>query len=159
MSYPSKFTPEARKAIVNSLKAGDFLEVAAAKAGVSARTAHEWMKRGGRGEKGYAEFLTDVEAANAHAESAYRGILNKAASEGTWQAAAWVMERRFPQRWQLKVREGVENEHRAFIEALRGELTSAEFGRVCEAVENIERRKRLALSVSATEIETEGVDV
>lgn len=155
-----KFTKQTRDAIVASLRSGNFLETAAAKAGVSSRQVRTWLAKGAAGEPSYVEFLRDVEAANATAESAFQSVLNRAAQEGTWQAAAWTLERRFPQRWQLGVRKTIEEEHRAFIESLRAELTTAEFERVVEAVESIERRRRLALSVSDGDaIEADGENV
>lgn len=44
MARPTKLTPETIKAVVVPIRAGNYLETAAAFAGVSKRTLHGWMK-------------------------------------------------------------------------------------------------------------------
>ena len=49
-------------------------------------------------ESAYAEFFDLVEQAKAHAEMDNVRII-KRASKKTWTAAAWLLERAYPERW------------------------------------------------------------
>ena len=51
------------------------------------------------GEAKYLKFKKDVEIARAEAEVESVQMVKMAARNGTWQAAAWYLERSFPQRW------------------------------------------------------------
>ena len=95
--------PKIGEDIITAIKAGNYLHVAAAFAGVSKDTYFDWMKRGARDiragrETVYARFSAGVDQALAHAEvhsvAAIRG-----ATKENWQAAAWLLERRHPDRW------------------------------------------------------------
>jgi hypothetical protein len=108
----TKLTPEVKEKILSALTAGNYQEAAAAYAGIDQGTYYRWMERGrierdrvNSGEKPlkaetiYREFREAVETARAQAEVRNTGIINKAANDGTWQAAAWYLERSHPQRW------------------------------------------------------------
>ncbi len=69
-------------------------------AGVSKVTLYGWLKLGAREEEGpHVEFLNAVEKAQAEAEMRDLDRVDAAAEAGAWQAAAWRLERRSPQRW------------------------------------------------------------
>jgi hypothetical protein len=78
---------EAVAQLVSMLRAGNYLEVAAIAAGV---TVDELLE--------HEDVVAEIEAARAEAE--VRGIarIATAASEN-WQAAAWLLERQYPDRW------------------------------------------------------------
>lgn len=100
---PSKFTPTIKAAIIASLEQGNYQEVAAAQAGVSRTTLGKWLTRGrAEGEGEYYDFLQAVEQAKAKAEGDALNIIRNAALNGTWQAAAWFLERSKPERWRLR---------------------------------------------------------
>jgi hypothetical protein len=50
-------------------------------------------------ERGFFEFCEAVKKAEAEAEAAAVVQIKAAASSGTWQAAAWFLERKFKDRW------------------------------------------------------------
>lgn len=50
-------------------------------------------------EAAYFQFWREIKKAEAEAEAAAVLHIKKAASEGTWQAAAWFLERKHKQRW------------------------------------------------------------
>jgi len=87
------------KRIVDSLKAGNTVRQAAAAASVSTATFMAWKARGRRGEPRYVEFLEHCEKAEAEAEGEAVKIVRDAALDGTWQAAAWWLERRRWRQW------------------------------------------------------------
>lgn len=102
MARPSKLTPEVHQKIVELVRAANTVEVAAETAGISQPTFYGWMargKQGGRGNAAYARFREDVEQARIEAESLLVLRVQKAAAKGSWNAAAWLLERRWPERW------------------------------------------------------------
>ena len=88
------------------------IEGAAALNGISATTYYNWMRHGkpmtdweAEGnrldpeDETFAILYRNVNQALAHLEVRSFEIVQKAANAGTWQAAAWILERRFPARW------------------------------------------------------------
>lgn len=101
---PTKLTREIREKIVEAIRAGAYLETAAALAGIDRVTLHRWLKAGARQKRGELwEFCNAVEKALAEAEMDDLYIIKRAAQEN-WQAAAWRLERKFPERWGRKDR-------------------------------------------------------
>jgi len=97
---PTKLTPLIQEEVCKALKAGMYMETAAAYAGIDKDTLYDWLKKGARGESPeHAKFSDAVKRAVAEAELTDLLMIKKAASEGTWQAAAWRLERRFRERW------------------------------------------------------------
>jgi len=78
---------------------GAYIETAAAYAGINKSTLYDWMKRGARAKSGkYKEFSNAIEKALAESEMRDLAVIAKASQEN-WQAAAWRLERKFPDRW------------------------------------------------------------
>jgi hypothetical protein len=103
---PTKLTEEVTRRIINSIRAGNYLETSAAYAGIGKVTLFDWLRRGSRQTCGvHREFWEAVEQALAEAEVRDVYIITKAA-ERNWQAAAWRLERKFPGRWGRKVEIG-----------------------------------------------------
>lgn len=116
MARPTKLNFDTHNKIITAIRAGNYIETAAAYAGVNKSTLYEWLKRGERekqrvaensrygirkSEEPYVEFSNAVEKALAEAEIRDVAIIAKAAQE-QWQAAAWRLERKFPDRWGRK---------------------------------------------------------
>lgn len=102
---PSKLTDETQKIIVDRLVRGNFQNEASAGAGIDAVTFCRWMEKGQRDEpqfERYRQFRQAVIVANAECQDVQLTRINRAASIGTWQAAAWILERRFPEEWGRK---------------------------------------------------------
>ena len=98
----SKLSPEVQEQIVRLIKVGNTNEVAADAAGISRATFFSWMDRGkkvGKTNKPYRDFREAVEQARAEAEATLVARIAKAAQNGSWSAAAWLLERRAPERW------------------------------------------------------------
>lgn len=103
---PSKLTPETQQKIVQAVASGNYLETAAAYGGITYTTFNNWMNRGeSRERKDYIEFFEAVKKAEADAEVLRVARISKAANEGNWQADAWYLERRYPNRWGKRVSE------------------------------------------------------
>jgi transposase len=99
---PPKYDSEIAGKVIEFIRHGNYVETAAAAAGLSKVTLYEWLKKGARSKDGeFREFLNAVEKAQAEAEARDVLLISKAAQE-CWQAAAWRLERKFPDRWGRK---------------------------------------------------------
>ena len=98
MAAKSKLTPELQEKVVNLLRRGNYVETAAACVGISRDTFYEWMKKGAKGVKLYGAFAQVVHQALAESEAMDLAIIQRA-STTQWQAAAWRLERRFPEKY------------------------------------------------------------
>src|SRR5262245_35285973 len=90
MARPTKYTPERRQRLCDALAAGNTRRAACAVAGISDETLARWLGR-------YVDFVEAVQKAEGDAEQRYVAIIDRAAQDGTWQAAAWWLERRHAQ--------------------------------------------------------------
>lgn len=101
-----------KERIVSAVRSGAYLDDAASLAGVGRSTLFLWLAEGknalekrDNGEKLSdrdvlcLDFLDAVESARAEAQLRNVMIIQKAANEGTWQAAAWYLERTNPRKW------------------------------------------------------------
>jgi transposase len=96
---PTKLTPDVAACICRMLRRGLYIETAVAFAGISRSTFYSWMERAAKGDCGlYVDFLEKVQSAMAHAEMRDLAVID-AAAKTQWRAAAWRLERRFPDRW------------------------------------------------------------
>lgn len=100
---PTKLDDLATARIVEILRAGGYVETAAAAAGVSRRAFYEWMERGVADgvdpvNEPYRAFRRSVEQALAEGETINVALVATAARKD-WRAAAWLLERSHPGRW------------------------------------------------------------
>lgn len=100
-----KLTPQLQSRICRLIADGNYVEAACGAVGITKQTYYTWLKVGEDAKSGkYHDFLDAIKIAEQEAEAQYVGIINKAANDGTWQAAAWWLERRQPDRWGRKER-------------------------------------------------------
>jgi len=103
---PTKLSKEISDAIVENLRLGNYIEHASAAVGINKSTLYAWLDRGRKeqeridagvepnsDEQMFVEFSNAVEKAKAEAVSRNVAIIQKSAHHGTWQAAAWWLER------------------------------------------------------------------
>ena len=97
----SKLDSERQKKLLSAIRMGNDKKVACAVAGISEATLYRWLelaqKKNARAE--LREFRESLERAEAEAEVIKVGRINQAADNGRWQAAAWWLERKHPERW------------------------------------------------------------
>ena len=106
MARPTKLTDEAQTKIVNAIAAGNYLDAAAQYGGVTYDTLNDWMNKGKDGKApNYVQFYHAVKKAEADAEILRVARINKAGQEGNWQADAWYLERRYPDKWGRRVQQ------------------------------------------------------
>lgn len=106
MARQSKLTPETQQKIVDAIAKGNYLETAAALGGITYKSLNNWMNKGAanKGDE-YVQFFHAVKRAEAEAEAARVERINSAGKDGNWQADAWYLERRYPDRWGKRVQE------------------------------------------------------
>lgn len=95
------------KRLLEALRHGDFIDDACAYAGISEDTFYRWAREGRELQKKIdrAETLTEeeegvrklseaIKEAELVGQHAALAVIQRAANSGTWQAAAWFLERR-----------------------------------------------------------------
>ena len=107
-----KLTPEIQKEIGNNITLGMPLKFAAEAAGITEATFYNWMNVGGKSTKGkFFEFFEYIKECQSKAVQLHLKLITKAATEGSWQASAWILERRHPEEFGRKERIDMKAEH------------------------------------------------
>lgn len=118
---PLKINPTVQAELLKMIQAGNYMETAASYVGISTSTLRDWIRRGEReaqrfiddpksrpikSETPFMEFSQAVKKAQASAEIRDVILIGDAARE-SWQAAAWRLERKYPEKWGKKERHEV----------------------------------------------------
>lgn len=104
-----KIDPDIVKRLEDALKVGNYVEDACEYAGLSRYTLYKWLRRGkaeiDRIQEGhkpdpaedvYVNIVNTIEKARAEAVVRNVTLIQNAARDGSWQAAAWWLERTRP---------------------------------------------------------------
>lgn len=108
MARPTKLDNDKILQAVKLIRGGCFNSTVAHFLGISDRTFYNWVKQGRQDQEdgkntAARRFFEEVKRAEASAEaSAIMGILR--AGKKQWQALAWYLERKYPDRWGQKKR-------------------------------------------------------
>jgi hypothetical protein len=95
----SKLTKELIQEAANIIKMGIYVETACDYLGIHRSTWYKWLSEGEKAKGGLKkEFFDTIKKAEAEAQIRNIGIIQQAAKDN-WQAAAWYLERRYPERW------------------------------------------------------------
>lgn len=92
------------------LKQGHYVRTACDYSDISERSCYEWLREGTQtdGRPWCQEFARNVRQARSFAQAAALQVVTKAAQNGTWQAAAWFLERSNPSQWALQRRHEID---------------------------------------------------
>lgn len=86
--------------ICENLRRGNYITTACRASGISTGTYYNWKKRGKAGEEPYATFLKRTDEAEAEGELACMEVIfNSAVEQNNWLSSAWILERKYPQRF------------------------------------------------------------
>lgn len=101
MSRPTKLTPELLETISLIIRSGNYAKTACEMVGIGETTFYRWMEEGAKdkAKPEFREFRESIKRAEAEAEVANVARIRQAADSGTWQAAAWYLERKHGDRW------------------------------------------------------------
>ena len=92
----TKYTPETVKRITDAIRLGATYALASDYAGIHIDTFMDW-----RNTK--SEFSLAIKEAEGAAVVGWLTKIEEAANDGTWQAAAWKLERRYPREYGKQV--------------------------------------------------------
>jgi hypothetical protein len=103
--HPKASTPtltdELIETIAQAIRVGSYVETAVALAGISKDSFYRWLRQAESDDANEMTVkLSDaVKKALAESEKRDLDVIDKAAQEGEWTAAAWRLERKFPNKW------------------------------------------------------------
>ena len=160
---PSKCTEEARRKILWALRLGNYRVAAAEYAGVSDRTLCAWLAKGRDEEEGlYADFYRDVLEAERAAEIRALGVIQQAAQKD-WKAAAWFLERKFPERYCTRaaifIAKRLALRDEPDWDTLSDHELEVEMLRALQATTKDISRKKLLAAIDGEDIEPRVIDV
>ena len=96
---PTKLSPEIQEKIIVAVRNGNYIETAAQFAGINKDTLYRWLHLGAQQDTGaYHDFSDALHKALAQSEMMDVATITRASAD-QWQAAAWRLERKFPDRW------------------------------------------------------------
>lgn len=144
-------TDQRQEAIATMLRAGAYVEDACRAVGIHRATFYNWMARGATqrerlnagleiepDEQPYLDFLDTMEEADAEGIIGHVMNIDNAAKNGTWQASAWILERKQPKKWGR---------------ADRTEITGPEGGPIQITVSTEELERKVARILERRELE------
>lgn len=98
----SKLTADLQAKIVKLIRQGNYAETACNAVGISDVTYYNWLKWGEKEPDSiYFSFFKAIKEAESKSEAEYLELIKKAAPT-SWQAAAWIMERKWWKKWGRK---------------------------------------------------------
>jgi len=103
---PPKLTNEMIEKIADLVAAGKPITLAANLAGISESTIYRWLALGKKkgSEKIYKDLVERVSEACEFSEIEAQQVLRQASmKESNWRAAAWILERRHPEKYGKRV--------------------------------------------------------
>ena len=85
-----------------AISVGAYIEDACVFAGISSRQYRRWRELAEQGVEPYAERWVEIQ--KSEAQAIVRNLFNiqNAANSGTWQASAWILERKYPEKYARK---------------------------------------------------------
>jgi hypothetical protein len=97
---PSLLSEELMKKLCDLIRSGVYVKTACQIVGIGTATYYEWMKRGRIEESSvFSKFLDSIKKAEAEGEGALVLGIRK---DESWQSKAWLLERKYPDRWGRK---------------------------------------------------------
>ncbi len=131
MGRPSKLTDETVEKLVEMIELGATYAHACNYAGVSYDSFNSWRNQGKNAKNGkYLKFLNIIKKAEGNATRKWLKVIEDAAEESrNWVAAAWLLERRYPDDFGKQIRQKVESRN---INYDISELTEEQLKRLAE---------------------------
>ena len=85
-----------------AISVGAYIEDACVFAGISSRQFRRWRELAEQGIEPYAERWEEIN--KSESQSIVRNLFNiqNASNNGTWQASAWLLERKYPEKYGRK---------------------------------------------------------
>ena len=88
-----------QEALLDNIRTGMSIEAACSVSGISRATYYRWLEKSGPD----GEWTEEVEAAKDFAEAVQlQRLKENAEAKQDWRGNAWILERRYPDRWGAK---------------------------------------------------------
>jgi hypothetical protein len=108
----SKCTEEVIDKLEEAIRLGAVYEHACNYAGISYQTFRNWILQGEQAKSGQKkEFVKRIRKAEGDATKKWLGMIEAAARDGNWPAAAWKLERRYPSDYGKHIKQKVESQN------------------------------------------------
>jgi len=92
----TEYQKSVAKVIIDAVRRGNYIDDASRLAGMPSVCGAEWKQMGRDGKHAdYVQFLIDIERAEADGVDKLIDYIQKA-GEKSWQAASWLLERKYP---------------------------------------------------------------
>lgn len=102
--------------LLSAIKLGAFIEHACYYAGINSSTFRSWRGKAEEGVEPYKSFWAEVTKAEAEGIIRRMARIEKAGLEGNWQADAWVLERKYPDKFGRRDRVQISGDPNAPVE-------------------------------------------
>ena len=90
----SKLNKDTKARLVEGIQLGMTNKLAAQYAGISEQCFYQWRDKAKAGNPEHVELFESLKRAEAQSAAHSLAVIKKAAQDGTWTAAAWMLERR-----------------------------------------------------------------
>lgn len=90
----TKWNDDTRAKLTEGYRLGMTQKLACQYSGISAQCFHQWKEKAASGREDFVEFFEELKRAEAHSAAHALASIKRAAQDGTWTAAAWLLERR-----------------------------------------------------------------
>tara|TARA_R100000329_G_C7471374_1_gene166019 strand:+ start:114 stop:542 length:429 start_codon:yes stop_codon:yes gene_type:complete len=88
-----------RSRLLQAIRLGSYIEHACFYAGIDSSTFRKWRQKAENDIEPYKSFWKEVQLAESEAIMRRLARIEKVAEEGNWQADAWVLERKYPDKF------------------------------------------------------------
>ena len=95
---------QTRRTILGAIRMGATIKQACGIAGIAVTTFNRWKHRAKEGEVLYLDFFEEMAMAVDQAIGRKLQVIDQAANAGNWTAAAWWLERNFPELYGQRTR-------------------------------------------------------
>lgn len=99
-THPHKLNKTVCDKICEGVLKGNYITTVCKSVGISPKTYYYWKKKGEQGIEPYKTFYERVTEAEAQAEMDILNVIyTNAIDQGNWVSSAWILERKYPQRF------------------------------------------------------------
>ena len=99
-THPQKLTRTVCDKVVEGVLKGNYITTVCRSVGIHKSTFYAWKRKGEKGLEPYKTFYDRVTEAEAKAEMDILNVIyTNAVDEGNWLSSAWILERKYPNRF------------------------------------------------------------
>jgi hypothetical protein len=99
-THPRKLTRVVCDKICEGVLKGNYITTVCKSVGIHPQTYYSWKKKGEQGIEPYKQFYDRVTECEAQAEMDILNVIyTNAIDQGNWLSSAWILERKYPNRF------------------------------------------------------------